>query len=165
MCKHGISQSTTDYKEILNDDDIDTVIITTRHGSHSKLVIESLNAGKNTFVEKPLALNKVELNQIIEAYNNLQKTNRSPMLTIGFNRRFSPHMIRLKHNIGENPMALNIIANMNAGFIPMNHWVHDLKEGGGRIIGEACHLMDVCVYLSGSLIKSVCMNALGKKQI
>ena len=161
--KHGISQSTTDYKEILNDDDIDTVIITTRHGSHSKLVIESLNAGKNTFVEKPLALNKVELDQIIEAYNNLQKTNRSPMLTIGFNRRFSPHMIRLKHNIGENPMALNIIANMNAGFIPMNHWVHDLKEGGGRIIGEACHLMDVCVYLSGSLIKSVCMNALGEK--
>ena len=161
--KHGISQSTTDYKEILNDDDIDTVIITTRHGSHSKLVIKSLNAGKNTFVEKPLALNKVELDQIIEAYNNLQQTNRSPMLTIGFNRRFSPHMIRLKNNIGENPMALNIIANMNAGFIPMNHWVHDLKQGGGRIIGEACHLMDVCVYLSGSLIKSVCMNALGEK--
>ena len=85
------------------------------------------------------------------------------MLTIGFNRRFSPHMIRLRNNIGENPMAHNIIANMNAGFIPMNHWVHDLKQGGGRIIGEACHLMDVCVYLSGSLIKSVCMNALGEK--
>ncbi len=161
--RYGISQSTTDYKEILNDDDIDTVIITTRHDSHSKLVIESLNAGKNTFVEKPLALNQVELNQIIDTYNKQQEKIDSPMLAIGFNRRFSPHLIKLKQNIGKNSTISNIIANMNAGFIPMDHWVHDLEQGGGRIIGEACHLIDVCVYLSGSLIKSVCMNSLGEK--
>ena len=166
--KHGIAQSTTDYKEILNDNDIDTVIIITRHGSHSKLVIESLNAGKNTFVEKPLALNPDELDQIIEAFNSKQPNAKSqeltanhPTLTVGFNRRFSPHLIKIKQSMGDSAGPVNIIANMNAGFIPLNHWVHDMEQGGGRIIGEACHLMDVCVYLSGSLIKSVCMNSLG----
>ena len=160
--KHGISQSTTDYKEILNDEDVDTVIITTRHGSHAKLVVESLNAGKNTFVEKPLALNPDELDQIIEAYNNLQQKTNSQTLTVGFNRRFSPHLIKVKQSMGDGAGAVNIIANMNAGFIPKDHWVHDLESGGGRIIGEACHLMDVCVYLSESLITSVCMNGMGK---
>ena len=161
--KHGIAQSTTDYKEILNDTDIDTVIVLTRHGSHAKLVIESLNAGKNTFVEKPLALNQDELNQILEAYNNHQPKANSPTLTVGFNRRFSPHLIKVKQSMGDSAGAVNIIATMNAGFIPKDHWVHDLESGGGRIIGEACHLMDVCVYLSGSLIESVCMNGLGDK--
>ncbi len=161
--KHGISQSTIDYKEILKDNDIDTVIITTRHDSHAKLVVESINAGKNTFVEKPIALTQFELNQIIEAYNKQQKKANSQTLTIGFNRRFSPHLIKLKQSMGESAGAVNIIANMNAGFIARDHWVHDLEYGGGRIIGEACHLMDICVYLSGSLIKSVCMNGLGKE--
>ena len=161
--KYGISQSTIDYKEILNDNDIDTVIITTRHGSHAKLVVESINAGKNTFVEKPLALTQVGLNQIIEAYNRQQKNAKSQTLTVGFNRRFSPHLIKLKQSMGGSAGAVNIIANMNAGFISKDHWVHDLKSGGGRIIGEACHLIDVCVYLSNSLIKSVCMNELGKE--
>jgi len=161
--KHGISKSTTDYKEVLNDKDIDTVVLTTRHGSHAKLVMESLNAGKNTFVEKPLALNHDELNQILEVYNNQQKIANGQVLTVGFNRRFSPHLQKVKQSLGQNGEAINIIATMNAGFIPKDHWVHDLESGGGRIIGEACHLMDVCVYLSGSLIKSVCMNALGKE--
>jgi len=160
--KYGISQSTTYYKDILKDNDIDTVIITTRHGSHAKFVIESLNAGKNTFVEKPLALNQNELDQIIEAYNSQQQiANRQP-LTVGFNRRFSPHLIKVKQSLGESAGAVNIIANMNAGYIPIDHWVHDLESGGGRIIGEACHLMDVCVYLSGAFIESVCMNGFGE---
>jgi len=159
--KHNISQSTTDYKEILSDEEVDTVIITTRHGSHAKLVIESLNAGKNTFVEKPLALNQNELDNIIETYNNEQSITNSQTLTLGFNRRFSPHLKKVKQSIGDANGAINIIANMNAGFIPKDHWVHDLEIGGGRIIGEACHLMDVCVFLSGSLIKSVCMNSMG----
>ena len=139
------------------------MIVLTRHGSHAKLVIESLNAGKNTFVEKPLALNQDELNQILEAYNNHQPKANSPTLTVGFNRRFSPHLIKVKQSMGDSAGAVNIIATMNAGFIPKDHWVHDLESGGGRIIGEACHLMDVCVYLSGSLIESVCMNGLGDK--
>ncbi len=161
--KYGISLSTTDYKEILHDKDIDTVIITTRHGSHARLVIESLNNGKNTFVEKPLALNHGELDQVIKAYNDQMIKTKNLMLSIGFNRRFSPHLLKVKQSLGSNSLPINIIANMNAGYVAKNHWVHDIKQGGGRIIGEACHLIDVCVYLSGSLIESVCMNAYGKE--
>lgn len=168
--KYQISKSTTDYKEILNDDEISTVIIATRHNSHSKLVIDSLKKGKNTFVEKPLALNNDQLDQIIEVINgnnikeksNGEATNY-PMLLVGYNRRFSPHLISIKQSLGEGKGPVNIISNMNAGFIPLDHWVHDLNQGGGRIIGEACHLIDVCVYLSGSLVRSVCMNHLGEK--
>ncbi len=154
--KHGITQSTTNYKNILNDQDIDTVLIVTRHNNHAKMVIESLNAGKNTFVEKPLAINIDEIAQIESVINQ-----DSPSLMVGFNRRFSSHIQSLKKSLGNNPGPLNIIATMNSGFIPKDHWVHDTNQGGGRIIGEACHLIDVCVFLTGSLVRSVCMNALG----
>ena len=126
------------------------------------LVFRDSIVAKDAFVEKPLALNPDELDQIIEAYNNPQQKTNSQTLTVGFNRRFSPHLIKVKQSMGDGAGAVNIIANMNAGFIPKDHWVHDLESGGGRIIGEACHLMDVCVYLSESLITSVCMNGMGK---
>lgn len=159
--KFNFSSSTTDYRVILEDKEIDTVLITTRHNSHSKFVIESLQAGKNTFVEKPLALNQSQLEEIVETYNS-QVTTHNLTLTVGFNRRFSPHIQSIKKAIGENPGPVNIVATMNAGHIPPNVWVHDLQTGGGRIIGEACHYIDLCVYLSGSEVKSVCMNALGE---
>jgi predicted dehydrogenase len=155
--KNGISYSTTDYKEILNDSDVDTVIITTRHNTHAKFVIESLKAGKNVFVEKPLAINTQELESIIQTIN---QTNKSVM--VGFNRRFSPHLQAVKKSLGDYSAPINIVATMNAGFIPKDHWVHDLESGGGRIIGEACHIIDVCVFLNGSLVNSVCMNSMGK---
>ena len=142
--------------ELLKDDDIDTIIITTRHDSHAKIVVESLNANKNIFIEKPLALNQGELDQIITAY----KKAKNPSLIVGFNRRFSPHIQSIKKSIHSNT-PINIIATMNAGFIPKEHWVHDMEIGGGRIIGEACHYMDLCNYLTGSKIKSVCIS--GKK--
>lgn len=152
--KHGFANSTTDYKEILKDDEVDLVLITTRHNLHAEMVIESLNAGKNVFVEKPLALNEDELERIIEAYQKSGKT-----LTVGFNRRFSPHIEKIKSIVGNAQM--NVIATMNAGFIPSNVWVHDMKVGGGRIIGEACHYIDLISYLTGSRVKAVCMNAMG----
>lgn len=152
--KYGFVNSTTDYKEILKDDEVDLVLITTRHNLHAEMVIESLNAGKNVFVEKPLALNEDELERIIEAYQKSGKT-----LTVGFNRRFSPHIEKIKSIVGNAQM--NVIATMNAGFIPANVWVHDMKVGGGRIIGEACHYIDLISYLTGSLVKAVCMNAMG----
>ena len=80
---------------------------------------------------------------------------------VGFNRRFSPHVQKVKQTLGNNSMPITIIANMNAGAIPKSHWVHDLNFGGGRIIGEACHLIDLCVFLTGSMVSSVCMNGLG----
>ena len=155
--KYRINQSTTDYNQILRDKDINTVIITTRHDSHTKLVTDSLSAGKNTFVEKPLGLKHSDLDQI---QLSLEK-NPSSILSVGFNRRFSPHTIKVKESLGNNIEPINIIANMNVGFIPSDHWVHDLKLGGGRIIGEACHLIDICIYLTGDLVSSVCMNSLG----
>jgi predicted dehydrogenase/threonine dehydrogenase-like Zn-dependent dehydrogenase len=152
--KYNIAYSTTNYKEIVSDQDVDLVMITTRHNQHANLTVESLNAGKNVFVEKPLALNQEELDNIIEAYH---KSNKS--ITVGFNRRFSPHIQKAKSLVGNSPM--NVIATMNAGFIPSNSWVQDLKVGGGRIIGEACHYIDLITFLTGSIVKSVCMNSMG----
>ncbi|TLX75670.1 zinc-binding dehydrogenase [Labilibacter sediminis] len=159
--KFGFTHSTTDYQEILKDEEVDTVFITTRHNSHAKFVVESLKAGKNVFVEKPLAINKDQLNDIIETYQESQKGEGSPTLTVGFNRRFSPHIQAMKKAIGDNPGHLNIVATMNAGFIPPQVWVHDMQVGGGRIIGEACHYIDLCVFLAGSPVQSVCMNSMG----
>lgn len=152
--KYGISNSTSDYKEILNDPEVDLVLITTRHNLHASMVVETLNAGKNVFVEKPLALNNDELDQIIHAQEESGK-----VVTVGFNRRFSPHIEKIKKVVGTAPM--NVIATMNAGFIPGNTWVHDMKVGGGRIIGEACHYIDLISFLTGSKVKAVCMNAMG----
>ncbi|MCF8448170.1 MAG: bi-domain-containing oxidoreductase [Bacteroidia bacterium] len=152
--KFGISNSTTDYKEILLDSTIDAVMITTRHNSHAKIAIEALKAGKKVYVEKPLAINQDELTEVAA---NLDKGS----IMIGFNRRFSPHTQAIKKSLGTTSGAINIIATMNAGFIPENVWVHDPELGGGRIIGEACHYIDLCVYLANSLVKSVCMNAMG----
>jgi predicted dehydrogenase len=118
------------------------------------MVAEALKNNKHVFVEKPLALNLSELSEIDDAYRQSKGS-----LMVGFNRRFSPHTLKIKSLVGDSPM--NIIATMNAGTIPPNVWVHDLKIGGGRIIGEACHYIDLIVYLSGSLVKEVCMNAMG----
>ncbi len=153
--KFGFTHSTTDYKNILADGDVDTVFITTRHNSHAQFVVEALKAGKHVFVEKPLALNREQLDQILETYNFSSTT-----LTVGFNRRFSPHVQAIKNSIGVKPGPISINATMNAGFLPSGIWVHDPLIGGGRIIGEACHYIDLCVYLTGSEVISVCMNAL-----
>ncbi|MAH97940.1 MAG: dehydrogenase, partial [Euryarchaeota archaeon] len=125
--KYGISKSSTDYKEIFKDDEIDSVIITTRHDTHAKFVLESLEMGKNTFVEKPLCLDLEELNKI----ENLLFRLKTPMLTVGFNRRFSPHLKLIKNSIGENSGPINITATMNAGHISSDHWVQDFELGGG----------------------------------
>lgn len=152
--KYGFSHSTTNYKEILADREVDLLLITTRHNLHAGMSVESLRAGKHVFVEKPLALNTDELENVIEAQQSSGKT-----ITVGFNRRFSPHAEKMKSLLGSAPM--NVIATMNAGFIPANVWIHDLKVGGGRIVGEACHFIDLITFLTGSKVKAVCMNAMG----
>lgn len=154
--KAGAEMATSDYQEILKDQEVNMVIVTTRHNLHAKMVLESLQAGKSVFVEKPLCLNFDELKQIENAY---QQTGENVTLTVGFNRRFSPFAQKLKEMVGDGPK--NIVATMNAGFIPPEMWVHDLEIGGGRIIGEACHFIDLCSYLAGSKVKAVCMNAMG----
>lgn len=154
--KYNIAISTTDNGSIIEDCDIDLVMITTRHNSHARLVIEALKAGKNVFVEKPLALNQEELALVIEEYKNSGKT-----ITVGFNRRFAPLATQMKNALGNADSPMNIIATMNAGYIPSKVWIQDMKIGGGRIIGEACHFIDLISFLSGSKVKSVCMNSMG----
>ncbi len=156
--KHNFTHSTTNEQEIFKDTDVDIVMITTRHNQHANQVVSALKSGKHVFVEKPLALSNDELNEIIEIYNNPLE-GKKPTVTVGFNRRFSPHSIAIKKALGNGPM--NIIATMNAGYIPLNVWVHDLKIGGGRIVGEACHFIDLCAYFTGSKVNSVCMNSMG----
>ena len=169
--KGNIAQATSDYRQILSDTEVDTVMITTRHNLHASMAIEAIEAGKNVFVEKPLCLNENELEQIIKATviaseakqtadNNSNLPNgHSPMVVVGFNRRFAPLAQKMKQLIGEG--SKNIVATMNAGHIPPEVWVHDMETGGGRIIGEACHYIDLCTYLAGSKVKAVCMNSLG----
>lgn len=152
--KHSFSHSTTDVEEVLKDNEVDLVLITTRHNLHASMTIKALQANKHVFVEKPLAINNEELDLVIEAQ---QKSGKTVM--VGFNRRFSPHAIKMKALLGSTQM--NVIATMNAGNIPANVWVHDMQVGGGRIIGEACHFIDLITYLTGSKVKAVCMNAMG----
>ncbi|GLR18867.1 oxidoreductase [Portibacter lacus] len=153
--KYKIEFSSSDYNDLLLDKEVSTIIITTRHNLHADMAIKAIESGKNVFVEKPLALNQNELNQIIEA-----KEKFGVNVTVGFNRRFSPHVEKIKQ-FTPTSARKNMIATMNAGFIPENVWIHDLKVGGGRIIGEACHFIDLLAFISGSEVSSICMNALG----
>lgn len=148
--KFGFEYCTSDYRDLLNDPHISAIFIVTRHNLHAKLVIEALKAGKHVFVEKPLCLNKNELKDIIQVYQSLITNNQSPVLMVGFNRRFSPFSIKAKEwlsNISE-PLAIN--CRINVGFLPKDSWVHS-EEGGGSIIGEVCHFIDLIQYFTNSL--------------
>lgn len=155
--KFKANYATSDYNEILKDDGVKLVLITTRHNMHASMTLASLEAGKHVFVEKPLALSLDEVEEI-----SAKAIEKDLSVVVGFNRRFSPHMVKIKKALGENGGAMNIVATMNAGFIPSEVWVHDMQVGGGRIIGEACHYVDLMVYLTGSRVTSVCMNSMGK---
>ena len=162
--KYGFANSTTDYKEILNDKEVDLVMVTTRHNQHASMAVKSLIAGKHVFVEKPLALNNEELQSIIEIFSGFGSNgSHKQTLTVGFNRRFSPFVQKARQLLGDSNTPINIVATMNAGFIPPDSWVQDMNTGGGRIIGEACHFVDLMVFLTGSKISSVVMNSMGKQ--
>jgi predicted dehydrogenase/threonine dehydrogenase-like Zn-dependent dehydrogenase len=139
----GANYCTTDYREILNDERIDAVIIATPHNTHAKIVIEAIKANKAVFVEKPLALSQEELEKVYEAYKN----NPVP-ITVDFNRRFSPLTLKAKEELPSKPIYG--IYRVNASFIPPTHWTQDPEVGGGRIIGEVCHFIDFFNYMVGS---------------
>ena len=160
--KFGFEYATTDYHGLLNDPEIDCILIATRHHLHACLVMEALQADKHVFVEKPLALNEEELREIVRAYReanqridestNAQTRNSKSeirKLMVGFNRRFSPFSVATKDFFAgwQEPLVIN--CRVNAGFIPGDSWVHDPLEGGGRIIGEVCHFVDLIQYLAG----------------
>jgi predicted dehydrogenase/threonine dehydrogenase-like Zn-dependent dehydrogenase len=144
--------ATTDYNRILKDDNIDVVIICTRHDLHADMAVQALRAGKSVFVEKPMALNEADVKRVIRAIN---ETGNAFM--IGYNRRFSPCAIAVKKEIAKRNGPLMVYYRMNAGYIPLDNWVHT-KEGGGRIIGEGCHILDLFAYLTDSSPISVSVD-------
>lgn len=150
--KFGFEKSTTDIEAIWKDEEINTVFIATRHDTHAPLVLKGLEAGKHIFVEKPLCLTKDELEKIIEAYNLRQSGPNSPLLMVGFNRRFAPQVLKMKKLLEAMPEPKSMIMTVNAGNIPADHWTQDPKVGGGRIIGEACHFVDLMRFLAGHAI-------------
>jgi predicted dehydrogenase/threonine dehydrogenase-like Zn-dependent dehydrogenase len=155
--KYGIQTSTSDIHTILNDADISGVVISTQHHQHATQVIESLKANKHVFVEKPLAMNKTEIAEIELAYSGSKAS-----IMVGFNRRFSIYSNKAKSLLGENPHPINVVVTVNAGLIPSSHWTQDLLTGGGRIVGEVCHFIDLISFFTGSEITKVVMNAQGK---
>ena len=147
--KFGFRYCTTDENQVVGDSSINTVVISTRHHLHARQVLASLAAGKNVFCEKPLCLRAEELAQIVRAYLETGKTRR-PVLMVGFNRRFAPLAVRMKSFLAGISDPLTLHYRVNAGFLPADHWVNDPEQGGGRILGEACHFVDFLSFLAGS---------------
>lgn len=141
--------ATANFEDIINDPSIDLVLIATRHDSHAELALKSLQAGKHTFVEKPLAINQEELDKIKDFYT---QPGEKPVLMTGFNRRFSVFAAEIKKHTSKRINPLFIQYRMNAGHIPLDQWVH---EHGGRIVGEACHLIDLMTFFTESKIASI----------
>ena len=154
--QYRAAYATTSYDELLADPDVDLVMIGTRHDMHAEMVLNALAAGKHVFVEKPLAITKSEL-ESIEAY--FEENESTPMLMTGFNRRFSPGIQRIAEVLADRMTPLIVNYRMNAGFLPLEHWVHG-PEGGGRNIGEACHIYDLFNFLTGAEVESVNAQAI-----
>ncbi|MEO6282732.1 MAG: bi-domain-containing oxidoreductase [Dyadobacter sp.] len=153
--KYRIPFITTNFVDILNDDEVNLVMIATRHDKHASMVISALNAEKHVFVEKPLAISPEELEEVIRIWE-IRKHCAS--LNVGFNRRFSSHALKMNELLGNELM--NVVVTVNAGYIPPDSWVHDPAVGGGRIVGEGCHFVDLITFLTGSKVTAVCMNVM-----
>ena len=157
--KFGFKYATSSDDEIINDPNINTIAILTRHDSHAELVVKALKAGKHVFVEKPLAINSEQLSVISK---QLAKTDNCLLLT-GFNRRFAPLAESLKSQVSGLRSPLHAHYRINAGYLPPNHWTQDPNIGGGRIVGEACHFIDFITFLVGAAPVSVTAHALSNE--
>ena len=157
--KNGFAEASTDVDAVLASPEIDGVVIATRHDTHAELAERALVAGKSVFVEKPLALREDELDRIVEA---AQSHVQPPMVMVGFNRRFAPLAVRMKQLLDQLSEPKTFIVTVNAGAIPADHWTQDLHVGGGRIVGEACHFVDLLRYLVGAPIAELHAVRLGR---
>src|SRR5882672_991203 len=152
--KFGFARFLSDAQSVIDDEQANLIVIATRHGSHAALTRLALERGKHVFVEKPLALNDAELDSVLEAARGSEG-----QLLVGFNRRFSPLAARAKEVFAARQSPLSIVYRVNAGRIPREHWTHDASEGGGRIVGEVCHFVDLMQFLTGSAPTSVYAEA------
>ena len=152
--KFGFARATSSADEVINDPEVNLVVIGTQHDLHAPLAQQSLEANRDVFVEKPLALNEDQLNAVLRSAQN-----SSGRLIVGFNRRFSPLARKAKEFFAARSAPLSILYRVNAGRIPRDHWAHDLEKGGGRIIGEVCHFVDFMQFLIGAAPISVFAEA------
>jgi predicted dehydrogenase/threonine dehydrogenase-like Zn-dependent dehydrogenase len=153
--KYKIPFTSTDYREVLADEEVNLVIIATQHDQHVSIAADAIVAGKHVFVEKPLSIDSRGIARVKSALENVP----IPVsLTVGFNRRYAPHISRLRELLEAGPM--NVVITVNAGSVPGNAWIHDNARGGGRLVGEGCHFIDLVAWLARSRITEVCTNAL-----
>ncbi|MFW0776170.1 MAG: bi-domain-containing oxidoreductase [Rickettsiales bacterium] len=154
--KHGIEQASTDAESLLADDEINAIVVSTRHNSHARWVKAALQAGKHVFVEKPLTLSRQELDDIASLREEIIRDNgQAPLVMVGFNRRYAPHVQKVKQLLAAVSQPLSMVMTVNAGAIPADHWTQDPEVGGGRILGEACHFIDLLRYLAADSIAEV----------
>ncbi len=145
--RFGAGFASTDYHEVLADDNVDSILIATRHNLHGSLVLEALRAGKHVFVEKPLCLKQHELDAIKAFFK--ENGNYKPLLMVGFNRRFSPYVTAIRDALADRCSPMILDYRVNAGPVSSDNWIHS-EEGGGRNLGEACHFYNLFLYLTGS---------------
>ena len=194
--KFGFEETTTDVDRVFSDPEVDTVVVATRHDSHARFVIRGLENGKRVFVEKPLCLQKSELEEIVTAYEAeeerflrtrgqaietprlpsqepkpenqdasripLPARSLAPLLMVGFNRRFAPQIQKVKALLETVKEPKAFVMTVNAGAIPPNHWTQDIAVGGGRILGEACHFLDLLRFLAGVPVTGFQTASLGR---
>jgi polar amino acid transport system substrate-binding protein len=154
--KFGISQCYSDPGSLFQNDSIDTVIIATRHDLHAPYILEGLKHRKHIYVEKPLALKEEDVKKIIEAHRGAETD-----IMLGFNRRFAPFTQAWLNKLAARTSPMLITYRINAGFIPGENWIQNREEGGGRIIGEVCHFVDLCRFLCGEEFKSIFAQTIG----
>ena len=145
--KYSFNGVTSNSDEIFKNGNSDIVFVASSHSSHAKFLIQAIDADKNIFLEKPLCINFEQLNEIKNKINN---SPQLPSIMMGFNRRFSPLVQKIKNVLSTNKYPLAIEYTINAGNISNDHWIQDKEEGGGRLIGEACHFIDLAAFLTDS---------------
>lgn len=159
--RSGFAEASTDIDAVLADPAVDALVVATRHDSHARLAQQALLAGKSVFVEKPLALTEESLDGVQAAWSAARDAGKAPIVMVGFNRRFAPLAVKMKGLLDRLSEPKTLIATVNAGPIPADHWTQDPEAGGGRIIGEACHFVDLMRYLVGAPIERVHAVRLG----
>lgn len=150
--KFGFEYATTDGKALIESSAVAAVVIATRHDSHARWIMEALAAGKHIYVEKPLAITLADVDAIADAWERSGPIGKRPVVMVGFNRRFAPQVLRMKALLAGLREPKSLIATVNAGALPSGHWTEDPIIGGGRVVGEACHFIDLLRYLTGHRI-------------
>ena len=161
--KFKAAKAVSDYKQIMNDPAVHAVFVLVGHHLHSRFVCEALDAGKNVFVEKPLAINEGQLEEVVQSYKGvtLRQVQGEKLVMVGFNRRFSPHTVKIRELLAGRTEPLTMTMTVNAGLIPPDHWTQDSERGGGRIIGEGCHFIDLLAHVAGAPVVQVSAQMIG----